>query len=31
MENTFWIGLYPGLYKSHLEYSVSKIKNYFTL
>jgi CDP-6-deoxy-D-xylo-4-hexulose-3-dehydrase len=31
MENTFWIGLYPGLYKSHLEYSVSKIKNYFTI
>ena len=31
MENTFWIGLYPGLNKSHLEYSVSKIKNYFTL
>jgi CDP-6-deoxy-D-xylo-4-hexulose-3-dehydrase len=31
MENTFWIGLYPGLYKNHLEYSVSKIKNYFTL
>ena len=31
MENTFWIGLYPGLYKSQLEYSVSKIKNYFAL
>jgi CDP-6-deoxy-D-xylo-4-hexulose-3-dehydrase len=31
MDNTFWIGIYPGLYKSHLEYSVSKIKNYFTL
>ena len=29
MENTFWIGLYPGLSKEHLEYSVLKIKNFF--
>jgi CDP-6-deoxy-D-xylo-4-hexulose-3-dehydrase len=31
MENTFWIGLYPGLLKEHLEYSVLKIKNFFKL
>jgi CDP-6-deoxy-D-xylo-4-hexulose-3-dehydrase len=31
MENTFWIGLYPGLSKQHLEYSVLKIKNFFKL
>jgi len=31
MENTFWIGLYPGLSKKHLEYSVLKIKNFFKL
>jgi CDP-6-deoxy-D-xylo-4-hexulose-3-dehydrase len=29
MENTFWIGLYPGLSKNHLEYTVSKIKKFF--
>ncbi len=29
MENTFWIGLYPGLSEKHLEYSVFKIKNFF--
>ena len=29
MENTFWIGVYPGLSEKHLEYSVSKIKNFF--
>ena len=29
MENTFWIGLYPGLSKQHLEYSVLKIKSFF--
>jgi CDP-6-deoxy-D-xylo-4-hexulose-3-dehydrase len=29
MENTFWIGLYPGLSEKHLEYSVDKIKNFF--
>jgi CDP-6-deoxy-D-xylo-4-hexulose-3-dehydrase len=29
MENTFWIGLYPGLSERHLEYSVLKIKNFF--
>ena len=31
MENTFWIGLYPGLSKENLEYSVFKIKNFFKL
>jgi len=31
MENTFWIGLYPGLSKQHLEYSVLKIKSFFKL
>ena len=29
MENTFWIGLYPGLSLKHLDYSCSKIKYYF--
>ena len=29
MENTFWIGLYPGLSKEHLEYSVFTIKRFF--
>jgi len=31
MENTFWIGLYPGLSKEHLEYSINKIKIFFKL
>ena len=31
MENTFWIGLYPGLSKEHLQYSVSQIKRFFKL
>ena len=31
MENTFWIGLYPSLSQEHLEYSVSKIKNFFNI
>ena len=29
MNNTFWIGLYPGLSLKHLEYVISKLKNYF--
>jgi CDP-6-deoxy-D-xylo-4-hexulose-3-dehydrase len=29
MENTFWIGLYPGLSEKHLRYSLDKIKYYF--
>ena len=29
MENTFWIGLYPGLSEKHLSYSFDKIKYYF--
>jgi CDP-6-deoxy-D-xylo-4-hexulose-3-dehydrase len=29
MENTFWIGLYPGLSKEHLEYSIEKIEIFF--
>jgi len=31
MENTFWIGLYPGLSNEHLEYSINKIKIFFKL
>lgn len=31
MENTFWIGLYPGLTLQHLEYSISKIKEFFQI
>jgi CDP-6-deoxy-D-xylo-4-hexulose-3-dehydrase len=29
MENTFWIGLYPGLSIKHLEYACKKISLYF--
>ena len=29
MENTFWIGLYPGLKEKHLEYSVNKLIDFF--
>jgi CDP-6-deoxy-D-xylo-4-hexulose-3-dehydrase len=29
MENTFWIGLYPGLSLIHLDYVINKFKNYF--
>jgi CDP-6-deoxy-D-xylo-4-hexulose-3-dehydrase len=29
MDNTFWIGLYPGLSTEHLKYTVTKIKNFF--
>jgi CDP-6-deoxy-D-xylo-4-hexulose-3-dehydrase len=29
MNNTFWIGLYPGLSLKHLEYTVNKLKDYF--
>jgi CDP-6-deoxy-D-xylo-4-hexulose-3-dehydrase len=29
MDNTFWVGLYPGLSSEHLEYSCNKIKFYF--
>jgi CDP-6-deoxy-D-xylo-4-hexulose-3-dehydrase len=29
MESTFWIGLYPGLSKKHLEYVVEKFKIFF--
>ena len=31
MENTFWIGLYPGLTQEHLAYTVSKIDNFFKI
>jgi CDP-6-deoxy-D-xylo-4-hexulose-3-dehydrase len=31
MENTFWVGLYPGLSKEHLEFSSNQIKNFFKL
>jgi CDP-6-deoxy-D-xylo-4-hexulose-3-dehydrase len=29
MENTFWIGLYPGLSEDQLAYSSSIVKEYF--
>jgi CDP-6-deoxy-D-xylo-4-hexulose-3-dehydrase len=29
MNNTFWIGLYPGLSLKHLEYVINKLKDYF--
>jgi hypothetical protein len=29
MENTFWIGLYPGLSKEQLSYAAMKIKFFF--
>jgi CDP-6-deoxy-D-xylo-4-hexulose-3-dehydrase len=29
MNNTFWVGLYPGLSLKHLEYTVNKLKDYF--
>ena len=29
MNNTFWIGVYPGLQKEHLNYIVTKLKEYF--
>jgi CDP-6-deoxy-D-xylo-4-hexulose-3-dehydrase len=31
MENTFWIGLYPGLTDKHLYYSVDIIKKFFKI
>jgi CDP-6-deoxy-D-xylo-4-hexulose-3-dehydrase len=31
MENTFWVGLYPGLTQEHLAYTVSKIDNFFKI
>jgi CDP-6-deoxy-D-xylo-4-hexulose-3-dehydrase len=31
MNNTFWVGLYPGLSKQHLEYLILKIKNFFKI
>jgi CDP-6-deoxy-D-xylo-4-hexulose-3-dehydrase len=30
MENTFWIGLYPGLFVNHLEYVCEKLKIFFS-
>jgi len=29
MNNTFWVGLYPGLSLKHLEYIIDKLKDYF--
>ena len=29
MENTFWIGLYPGLKEKHLDYSINKLIDFF--
>ena len=31
MENTFWIGLYPGLSNEQLQYSALKVKDFFKL
>jgi CDP-6-deoxy-D-xylo-4-hexulose-3-dehydrase len=31
MENTFWIGLYPGLTQEHLAYTISKIDKFFKI
>jgi CDP-6-deoxy-D-xylo-4-hexulose-3-dehydrase len=31
MENTFWIGVYPGLSNQHLDYTVKKILNFFKI
>ena len=29
MNNTFWIGVYPGLTDDHLDYVIGKIKEFF--
>ena len=29
MNNTFWIGVWPGIEESELDYMIGKIKNYF--
>ena len=29
MNNTFWIGVFPGLEKDHLNYVVTQLRNYF--
>ncbi|WP_259456904.1 hypothetical protein, partial [Salmonella enterica] len=31
MNQTFWIGIYPGLTKGHLDYVVSKFEGFFGL
>jgi CDP-4-dehydro-6-deoxyglucose reductase, E1 len=31
MENTFWIGVYPGLSQQHLKFTVNTIKSFFKL
>jgi CDP-4-dehydro-6-deoxyglucose reductase, E1 len=31
MENTFWIGLFPGLSENHLQYTIEKIQNFFKI
>tara|TARA_Y100001954_G_C15247335_1_gene331098 strand:- start:165 stop:491 length:327 start_codon:yes stop_codon:yes gene_type:complete len=31
MERTFWIGLYPGLNKSHLAYSIRNIEKFLKI
>ena len=29
MENSFWIGVYPGLTKEMLDFSIEKIESFF--
>jgi CDP-6-deoxy-D-xylo-4-hexulose-3-dehydrase len=29
MDNTFWLGLYPGLIIKHLEFTINILKNFF--
>ena len=29
MHQTFWLGLYPGLTNEHLDYSVTKLEEFF--
>jgi CDP-6-deoxy-D-xylo-4-hexulose-3-dehydrase len=31
MENTFWIGLYPGLSEQHLQYTADTMQNFFKI
>jgi CDP-6-deoxy-D-xylo-4-hexulose-3-dehydrase len=31
MNQTFWVGVYPGLYKKHLSYTTEKWKNFLLM